>query len=258
MAFQGTECRTAIWCETEETRPVLIGKPGAAKSALCTATADRILIRGRDLTDELMGRQTFTEFFFFLMTGREATEKQRFFLDLLLVAIAEHGLTPTAIAARMTYDADPGSLQGALAAGILGCGTVILGTAQLCGDVLVAAAKRIDAGEKPEAVVSAIAAEVRARGEKMPGFGHPIHRPVDPRAEKILALADQEDVAGRFVDLARRFAPAVAAAWGRALPMNVSMPIAACSAQGSVSTSGSSIIWRRRRHRRSLPRRGRP
>ena len=122
---------------------MLIGKPGEGKSALCTADAERILIRGRDLTADLMGRQTFTEFFFFLMTGKEASAQQRFFLDLLLVAIAEHGLTPTAVAARMTYDADPASLQGALAAGILGCGTVILGTAQLCGDVLVAAAKRV-------------------------------------------------------------------------------------------------------------------
>ena len=126
---------------------MLIGKPGEAKSALCTADAERILIRGRDLSRDLMGRMTFTEYFFFLMTGKEATDRQRFFLDLLLVAIAEHGLTPTAIAARMTYDADPQSLQGALAAGILGCGTVILGTAQLCGDVLVEAAKRVDAGE---------------------------------------------------------------------------------------------------------------
>jgi citrate synthase len=206
---------------------VLIGKPGEAKSALCTADADRILIRGRDLAGDLMGRVTFTEFFFFLMTGKEASEKQRFFLDLLLVAIAEHGLTPTAIAARMTYDADPDSLQGALAAGILGCGTVILGTAQLCGDVLVEAAKRVDEGEDPDAVVKAMAAEVRGRGGRMPGFGHPVHRPVDPRAERILSLADSEGVSGHHVDLARRFKPAVDAAWGKALTMNVSMPIAA-------------------------------
>jgi citrate synthase len=206
---------------------MLIGKAGEARSALCEATADRILIRGRDLTRDLMGRQTFTEFFFFLMTGREASDRQRFFLDLLLVAIAEHGLTPTAVAARMTYDADPQSLQGALAAGILGCGTVILGTAQICGEVLVEAAKRVDAGEEVDAVVRGIASEVRSRGAKMPGFGHPIHRPLDPRAERILALADEEAVSGRFVDLARRFKPAVDGVWGRPLPMNVSMPIAA-------------------------------
>lgn len=206
---------------------MLIGKPGDAKSALCAADADRILIRGRDLSRDLMGRQTFTEFFFFLMTGKEASEQQRFFLDLLLVAIAEHGLTPTAIAARMTYDADPDSLQGALAAGILGAGTVILGTAQLCGDVLVAAAKRVDGGEEPDAVVATMTVDMRVRGGKMPGFGHPVHRPVDPRAIRIFALADAKGVSGRHVDLARRFKPAVDAAWGKPLVMNVSMPIAA-------------------------------
>ena len=206
---------------------MLIGKPGEAKSALCTADAEHILVRGRDLTADLMGRQTFTEFFFFLMTGKEATAQQRFFLDLLLVAIAEHGLTPTAIAARMTYDADPASLQSALAAGILGCGTVILGTSQLCGDVLVAAEKRVAAGEEPDAVVAAMTAEVRTRGGRMPGFGHPVHRPVDPRTERIFALAAAEGVSGVHVDLAHRFKRAVDAAWGKPLVMNVSMPIAA-------------------------------
>ena len=206
---------------------MLIGKPGPAKTALCHAEADRIEIRGRDLTADLMGRLTFTEFFFLLVTGKEPSPAQRFFLDLLLIAIAEHGLTPTALAARMTYDAAPDSLQGALAAGILGCGTVVLGTSEECGKVLVDADARVTAGGAPGAVVAAIATEVRARGDKMPGFGHPLHKPVDPRAERILALAEERSVAGRHVGLARRFTPAVAAAWGRPLPMNVSMPIAA-------------------------------
>jgi citrate synthase len=104
---------------------------------------------------------------------------------------------------------------------------VVLGTALLCGGLLVEAAKRIDAGGDADAIVAAIATEIHARGDKMPGFGHPLHRPVDPRAERILALADREQVAGRHVGLARRFAPVVAKVWGRALPMNVSMPIAA-------------------------------
>jgi len=161
---------------------MLIGKPGAAKTAICTADASSIEVRGRDLCRDLMGRVTFTEFFFLLVTGREPTEKQRFFLDLLLVAIAEHGLVPTVQAARMTYDADPASLQGAVAAGILGCGTVVLGTADLCGRVLIEAKRRVDAGTPAADAARAIAREVRGRGEKMPGFGHPIHHPVDPRA----------------------------------------------------------------------------
>jgi citrate synthase len=207
---------------------MLIGKPGPAKSALCFSEPDRILIRGRDLAGDLMGRLTFTEMFFLLITGSEPDEKQRFFLDLLLVAIAEHGLTPTAIATRMTYAAAPDALQGAVAAGILGAGTAILGAAAVCGEALVEAGKRVDGGFDPDAAVAVVAAEIKARGGKMPGFGHPLHNPIDPRAARILALADEKGAAGRYIDLARRFAPAVTKVWGRPLPMNVSMPIAAC------------------------------
>jgi len=207
---------------------MLIGKPGPAKTHICRAQADRIEVRGHDLAGDLMGRLSFTEYFYLLMTGREPNAEQRYFLDLLLVSIAEHGLTPTAIAARMTYDAAPDSLQAAVAAGILGCGTVVLGTAELCGAVLVDARKRIDNGIDANAAVAAIAHEIHARKEKMPGFGHPIHHPVDPRAERILTLAEERGTAGRHIELARRFTPAVAAIWHRRLPMNVSMPIAAC------------------------------
>jgi citrate synthase len=206
---------------------MLIGKPGRPVTSLCLADAASIEIRGRDLCRDLMGRLSFTAFFYLLVTGHEASSEQQFFLDLLLVAIAEHGLTPTAQAARMTYDAAPDSLQGALAAGLLGCGTVVLGTAELCGKLLTDARSRVLAGEDPDHVVDAVARDVHRSGGKLPGFGHPLHRPVDPRAERILELADTRKVAGPHVDLARRLAPAAAKVWGKALPMNVSMPIAA-------------------------------
>src|ERR687885_1744785 len=100
------------------------------------AYPERVEVRGRDLAGDLMGRLSFTEYFHLLLTGREPTEEQRFFLDLLLVAIAEHGLMPSNVAARMTLAADPGSLQGAVAAGILGCGPVLLGTTEECARLL--------------------------------------------------------------------------------------------------------------------------
>ena len=89
-----------------------IGKAGAPVSHICQAYPDRVEVRGRDLCGDLMGRLSFTEYFHLLLTGREPTDEQRFFLDLLLVAIAEHGMMPTNVAARMTLAADPGSLQG--------------------------------------------------------------------------------------------------------------------------------------------------
>ena len=162
------------------------------------AYPDRVEVRGRDLTSDLMGRLSFTEYFHLLLTGREASDDERFFLDLLLVAIAEHGMMPTNVAARMTLAADPGSLQGAVAAG----------------------------GE-PAAAAAEIVRAVAEAGGRVPGLGHPLHRPVDPRAERILALADERGVSRVHVLLSRHIREAAAEAWGRALTMNVALPIAA-------------------------------
>jgi citrate synthase len=190
--------------------------PGPPVSRIAKAYPDRVEVRGRDLTGDLMGRLTFTEYVHLLLTGEEPTEEQRFFLDLVLVAIAEHGMMPTNVAARMTLAAEPNSLQGAVAAGILGAGPVILGTADECARILRDSREPIE-----------IVREIRAAGGKVPGFGHPVHKPVDPRAERILELADARGVAGQHVARARVFRDAVAEVWGQPLPLNVSMPIAA-------------------------------
>jgi citrate synthase len=204
-----------------------IGKAGPPVSHISQAYPDRVEVRGRDLTGDLMGRLSFTEYFHLLLTGREPTEDQRFFLDVLLVAIAEHGMMPTNITARMTLAADPGSLQGAVAAGILGAGPVILGTSEACAQLLEEAQERVAAGEDPQAVAGDVARAVHAADGRMPGFGHPVHRPLDPRAERILELADARGVTGPHVLLALHLREGVAEAWGKPLTMNVSMPIAA-------------------------------
>jgi citrate synthase len=204
-----------------------IGKPGDPVSHIAQAYPDRVEIRGRDLTGDLMGRLSFTEYFHLLLTGEEPTEDQRFFLDLLLVAIAEHGMMPTNVAARMTLAADPGSLHGAVAAGILGCGPVILGTSEECARLLEEGQARVASGADPAEVAAQAVQAIRDTGGRVPGFGHPVHRPLDPRAERILELADARGAGGPHVLLARRFREAVASAWGRPLTMNVSMPIAA-------------------------------
>jgi citrate synthase len=193
---------------------------GEPVSHISQAFPDRVEVRGRDLTGDLMGRLSLTEYFHLLLTGEEPTEEQRFFLDLVLVSLAEHGMMPTNVAARMTLAADPGSLQGAVAAGILGCGPVILGTSVECARLLEEA--RASGREPLE-----IAREIHADGGKVPGFGHPVHRPVDPRAERILELADERGVSGPHTELARRLGDAVTDVWGKPVTMNVSLPIAA-------------------------------
>ena len=124
-------------------------------------------------------------------------------------------MMPTNVAARMTLSADPNALQGAVAAGILGAGPVILGTSEECARLL----------EKDDPVAEVHA--IRAAGGRVPGFGHPVHKPLDPRAERILELADERGVSGKHVALARQVRDAVAEAYGRPLTMNVAMPIAA-------------------------------
>jgi citrate synthase len=197
------------------------------RTSISQAYPDRVEVRGHDLTGDLMGRLTFTEYFHLLLTGREPTEDERFFLDLLLVSIAEHGMMPSNVAARMTLAADPESLHGAVAAGILGAGPVVLGTSEACARLLEEMQEAVASGEEPRDVAEETARAIREAGEKVPGFGHPVHRPLDPRAERILELADGRDASGPHVLLARSLRDGVATAWDRPLPMNVAMAIAA-------------------------------
>ncbi|MFL5937443.1 MAG: citryl-CoA lyase [Gaiellaceae bacterium] len=190
--------------------------PAQRKTHIARAHPDRVEVRGRDLAGDLMGRLTFTEYFHLLLTGREPSDDERFFLDLLLVAIAEHGLMPSNVAARLTLAADPDSLQGAVAAGILGAGSVVLGASEAC-------ARLLERGGEPRVV----ARDIHEAGGRVPGFGHPVHTPVDPRAERILELADGRGVSGANVAFARDLRDAVAEEWGRPLVMNVAMAIAA-------------------------------
>src|SRR5688572_21766251 len=198
--------------------PAEDGNPDKVVSHISQANPDRVEVRGRDLCGDLMGRLSFTEYFHLLLTGREPTEDQRFFLDVLLISIAEHGMMPSNVAARMTLAADPASLQGAVAAGILGAGPVVLGTSEECARLLQEAGRR-----EPLELVR----ELHAAGAKVPGFGHPVHKPLDSRAERILELADERGVSGPHVRLARALRDAVQDVWGKPLTMNVSMPIAA-------------------------------
>jgi citrate synthase len=196
------------------------------KTYMSQAYPDRVEVRGRDLA-ELMGTLSFSEYFHLLLTGREPSEQQRFFLDVTLVSIAEHGMMPTNVAARMTLAADPESLQGAVAAGILGAGPVILGTAGECAELLDDMQDQVASGREAGAVAAEYARTTYGLASRLPGFGHPVHRPLDPRAERILELADERGVTGPHVPLAQSLRDAVAEVWGRPLTMNVSLPIAA-------------------------------
>jgi citrate synthase len=206
---------------------VKIGRPRDRTTGISRADAHSIAVRERDLA-QLIGTMTFTDYFVLLLMGRPPSDDERFFLDACLIAIAEHGLTPNVQAARMTLAADPDVLQAAVAAGILGCGSVVLGTAEKAGRMLDAAITRArEEGRDEIATARVIAGEYRSRREPLPGFGHPLHKPDDPRAQRLLALADERGTAGPHVRMIRAFGAVVEEVWGKPLTLNVSAAIPA-------------------------------
>jgi len=204
-----------------------IGRQDQHGSSISTSNEDTILVRGRDLVRELVGTLSFTEHFWLLVTGELPSAAQRRVLDATLVAIAEHGLVPSVQAARMTLAAAPEALQGAVAAGLLGCGSVVLGSAEAAGAFLAQIQARAGAGGDLESAVETLVREYRATRRAIPGYGHPLHRGADPRARRLLELAAEAGTAARHVEIAQLVERRLPGLLGRPLPLNVSGAIPA-------------------------------
>jgi len=205
-----------------------IGKQDAPFSAICGSDAHMITVRGRDLCEDIIGKLDFTSYFWLLVTGTMPSEDQRFFADAVLTAITEHGLVPSVIATRMTFAAAPEAFQGAVAAGLLGCGSVVLGSAETAGRFYARVLGEIEA--KPDArddVIIEALKGLRAMKQAVPGFGHPQHSEGDPRALKLLGLARERGVAGPHVALIDDMLRLLPEAIGRPLPVNVNGAIPA-------------------------------
>ena len=204
-----------------------IGRQDQHSSAISTSNAETILVRGRDLVRELVGQLGFTEHFWLLVTGGLPSPAQRRVLDATLVAIAEHGLVPSVQAARMTLAAAPEALQGAVAAGILGCGSVVFGSSEAAGRFFQAIQARAAAGANLEDAASAVVREYREAKRPIPGYGHPLHSGGDPRAGRLLEVAAESGVAGGNVAIARLVEQLLPRLISRPLPLNVSGAIPA-------------------------------
>jgi len=205
-----------------------IGKQDQPFTAIAKSDAHSITVRGLDLCGDIIGKMDFSSYFWFLVTGKQPDEQQAFFLNAVLCALAEHGLVPSVVAARMTLAAAPEAVQGAVAAGILGCGSVVLGSAEVAGRFYAkCVADQRASGDPVEEVAKRQILELRQTTKAIPGFGHPEHSEGDPRANLLLALADERGVAGEHVAIMRALQAALPETIGRALPVNVNGPIPA-------------------------------
>jgi citrate synthase len=197
-------------------------------TAIAWAFPDRVIVRDEDLCSALIGHLSLTDYFHFLLLGRMPDAQQRILLDACFVALAEHGLVPSVQAARMTLAAAPEAWQGAVAAGLLGCGSVILGSSEIAGRLLakiVSEAKATNVSLRETAALRVAA--LRQERTPLPGFGHPLHREEDPRATRLLKLADELGTAGDHVAAVRAVAQATTSVYGRPLVLNISGAIPA-------------------------------
>jgi citrate synthase len=181
------------------------------------ATPDAVSVRGHDLGHELIGRITFTDMVALEIQARLPGEQERRILDAVLVALTEHGMTPTAVVARLTDLGAPGALQGAVAAGLLGAGDRFLGALDGCARMLQEWPDDAD----PQAHAEAAVADARASGIRLPGLGHPTHKSGDPRTRALYALADEVGLPSVNRDRLDALRQAAEEASGRALPVNV-------------------------------------
>lgn len=204
-----------------------IGPQAHHSSAISASNESTIVVRGRDLAKELIGRISFTDHFWLLLTGTMPTAAQRSILDATLVAIAEHGLVPSVQVSRMTLAAAPEALQGAVAAGILGCGSVVLGSSEAAGRFYAAIAAQITAGTAPKQAAQSAILEYRAARRPIPGYGHPEHKGLDPRARSLFAVAAEVGAAGTHIDIAQQVERLLPDLIGKPLALNVSGAIPA-------------------------------
>jgi citrate synthase len=195
-------------------------------TSLGTSSADEIRLLGQNLAEDLMGQVGFGELAFWLVTLRRPTPAEVRVFESVLVALADHGFTPTALAARLTYLSAPDSLQGALAAGLLGGGSRFLGVTEDCGKFLHGVLQQHPdlPGDDDTAAWDALALDAvrreRAAGRYVPGLGHPVHKELDPRTPKLIAIAEEEGLRGPHLRLFEAIGRTHEQVLGRRLPLN--------------------------------------
>lgn len=193
-------------------------------TAIACHTADSIHIRGADLVGELMGRLSFTEMMFFQLMGKRPSVLETRVLDAVLVTLMEHGFTPSSIVARQIYDSTPEAMQSAIAAGILGVGGTFIGTME---GAAVLIDELLSVPDQLESRASEIARRHASERRPVPGFGHPFHKPDDPRSPRLFEVALQNGAAGRHIAAIETLSRAVDAAFGKHLTINVTGAVAA-------------------------------
>lgn len=197
------------------------------KTGLGTSSADAITLLGHDMATELLGKTSFGELAYWLITKKRPNHAELVMFEAVLTALADHGFTPTAIAARLTYTSAPDSLQGALAAGLLGGGSRFLGVTEDCAHFLADTLRSHTShtslpstDAEWDALATTVMTDRKKQGKFVPGLGHPVHKVQDPRTPVLFALAREHGTYGSHLALFEALGRVAPVVLGKALPLN--------------------------------------
>jgi len=201
------------------------------RSEMGWSDADRVVVRGYDLPTEILGHVDFGGMAFLELMGRLPTAAEAIVFNAIVVTLVEHGMTPSAMVARLTYMGAPEALQSAVAAGLCGLGSVFVGTVEGSAKMLQTALD--GAGDAPDlaALAAQIVAVHRAQRAAIPGLGHPIHKPDDPRTARLFAIAEEHGFRGRYVALMEAVRVEAERTSGKVLPLNATGAIGAVASE---------------------------
>jgi citrate synthase len=202
-------------------------KKSRLRSDMAWSTPDRIVVRGLDLPGEILGRLTLGDMAFLELMGRTPTEGESKLFNAMVVTLVEHGITPSALAARLTYLGAPEAMQAAVAAGLCGLGSVFVGSTEGCAKMLREALPDPGAPVDLPELARRIVADHREHGRIVPGIGHPIHKPVDPRSVRLFEIARETGFYGKYCELVQAVAAAAERSAGKSLPLNATGAIGA-------------------------------
>ncbi len=195
------------------------------------STEDTITIKGLDLCRDIMGKVSLGDMAFLELTDRLPDERESRVFNALAVILVEHGMTPSAIVTRMTICGAPEAMQAAVAAGLNGLGSVFVGSMENAARLLQTALPDPAAEVDIAALARQIVEQERSSGRTIPGIGHHIHKPVDPRAPRLFDIAEENGLSGPYVALMKAVADEAGRQLGKSLPVNATGAIAAVASE---------------------------
>ncbi|MGV6876011.1 citryl-CoA lyase [Pseudochelatococcus sp. B33] len=212
-----------------------ISMDGNISTNIAWATPDKITVFGLDLCEEVIGKVDLGQMAFLEIFARLPNEREQRMFNALLVILVEHGITPSSLATRMTYCGAPEAVQAAVAAGLLGLGSVFAGSLDGAARMLQEAIPDPAQPGDLDAIAKTIVATFKAKKEIIPGLGHPFHKPIDPRTPKLFEVAEQTGFSGPYVELMKNIGAEAETVYRRPLPLNVTGAMGAVASEFGIS-----------------------